>query len=179
MPATLTREPSFRRPRFRRVETPPPFQLTARDLAILHAVARFRFLSSTLIIRLIGGSPRFHRAASQERLVDQPYLKERRREAAMVGPVRHHRNSLSLDRPQTSDRGRGSSHAIDRATRADGGRSALRPQANHAPRCAVKEPQRALEPLLIPRSRSRGCFFRVRMANTGKIEPPTFCKLEG
>ncbi len=29
------------------VEEPPPFQLTARDLAILHAVARYRFLSST------------------------------------------------------------------------------------------------------------------------------------
>ena len=56
MPATLTRPTSLRRPRFRRVETPPPFQLTARDLAILHAVARFRFLSSTLIIRLVGGS---------------------------------------------------------------------------------------------------------------------------
>ena len=57
MPATLSRPTSLRRPRFRRVETPPPFQLTARDLAILHAVARFRFLSSTLIIRLVGGSP--------------------------------------------------------------------------------------------------------------------------
>ena len=56
MPATLSRPTSFRRPRFRRVEEPPPFQLTARDVAILHAVARYRFLSSTLIIRLIGGS---------------------------------------------------------------------------------------------------------------------------
>ena len=56
MPATLLRPQPFRRPRFRRVEEPPPFQLTARDLAILHAVARYRFLSSTLIIRLIGGS---------------------------------------------------------------------------------------------------------------------------
>ena len=56
MPATLSRPTSLRRPRFRRVEAPPPFQLTPRDLAILHAVARFRFLSSTLIIRLVGGS---------------------------------------------------------------------------------------------------------------------------
>ena len=56
MPATLLRPQSFRRPRFRRVEEPPPFQLTVRDIAILHAVARYRFLSSTLIIRLIGGS---------------------------------------------------------------------------------------------------------------------------
>ena len=56
MPATLQRPQPFRRPRFRRVEEPPPFQLTARDVAILHAVARYRFLSSTLIIRLIGGS---------------------------------------------------------------------------------------------------------------------------
>src|SRR5208337_1684652 len=57
MPATLLRSQPFRRPRFRRVETPPPFQLTARDLAILHAVARYRFLSSTLIVSLVGGSP--------------------------------------------------------------------------------------------------------------------------
>ena len=57
MPATLSHPtPPLRRPRFRRVETPPPFQLTARDLAILHAVARYRFLSSTLIISLVGGS---------------------------------------------------------------------------------------------------------------------------
>ena len=56
MPATLLRPQPFRRPRFRRVEEPPPFQLTARDVAILHAVARYRFVSSTLIIRLIGGS---------------------------------------------------------------------------------------------------------------------------
>ena len=56
MPATLLRPQPFRRPRFRRVAEPPPFQLTARDLAILHAVARYRFLSSTVITRLIGGS---------------------------------------------------------------------------------------------------------------------------
>ena len=54
---TITRLQPLRLPRFRRVEEPPPFQLTARDVAILHAVARYRFLSSTLIIRLIGGSP--------------------------------------------------------------------------------------------------------------------------
>jgi len=57
MTATLLRPTFLRLPRFRRVETPPPFQLTARDLTILHAVARFRFLSSTLIICLVGGSP--------------------------------------------------------------------------------------------------------------------------
>lgn len=57
MPATIVRPPSHRLPRFRRVETPPPFQLTPRDFAILYAVARFRFLSSTLIIRVAGGSP--------------------------------------------------------------------------------------------------------------------------
>jgi hypothetical protein len=56
MPATLLHSQPFRLPRFRRADEPPPFQLTARDLAILHAVARYRFLSSTLIIRLIGGS---------------------------------------------------------------------------------------------------------------------------
>jgi hypothetical protein len=56
MPATLLHPQPFRRPRFHRVEEPPPFQLTPRDVAILHAVARYRFLSSTLIIRLAGGS---------------------------------------------------------------------------------------------------------------------------
>lgn len=57
MPVALSHPQPLRRPRFRRVDDPPPFQLTARDFAILHAVARFRFLTSTLIIRLIGGSP--------------------------------------------------------------------------------------------------------------------------
>src|SRR5436190_15059841 len=45
-----------RLPRFRRVEEPLSFQLTARDLAIVHLVARFRFLSSPQIARLVGGS---------------------------------------------------------------------------------------------------------------------------
>jgi len=102
--------------------------------------------------------PRFHRAASQERLVDQPNV-ERRREAAMVRPICHYRNGLSIDRPQTRDRNCRSPHAIDRAARTDAGRSALRTQTHHTPRCTVKEPQRALEPLLIPRSRQRGCLF--------------------
>jgi hypothetical protein len=56
MAASVSSQPPFRRPRFKRVDAPPPFQLTARDFAILHAVARFRFLSSTLINRLAGGS---------------------------------------------------------------------------------------------------------------------------
>ena len=47
---------ALRRPRFRRAETPPRFELTARDLAIIHLVARFRFLSSPQIVRLVGGS---------------------------------------------------------------------------------------------------------------------------
>ena len=95
---------------------------------------------------------RFHRAASQDRLVDQPNV-ERRREAAMVWPIRHHRNGLPLDRPQTGNRDRRSPHAIDRTARADAGRSTLWPQTHHAPRCAVNKSKRGLEPLLIPRSR--------------------------
>ena len=59
---------------------------------------------------------------------------------------------LSIAR-KTRNRDRRSPHAIDRAARADAGRSALRPQTHHAPRCAVKKSQRGLEPLLIPRSR--------------------------
>jgi Replication-relaxation len=44
------------RPRRRRSGTPPPFQLTNRDLDILRAVARYRFLHSGHIRRLIDGS---------------------------------------------------------------------------------------------------------------------------
>lgn len=42
--------------RLSRPANPPPFRLTARDVAILSAVARFRFLSAPQIVRLIGGS---------------------------------------------------------------------------------------------------------------------------
>jgi len=56
MPPTLPGFPITRLPRFRRVEEPPPFQLTPRDLAVIAAVARFRFLSSLQIARLVGGS---------------------------------------------------------------------------------------------------------------------------
>ena len=45
-----------RSPRFRRRKQPPPFELTARDLAMVSLVARFRFLSSLQITRLVGGS---------------------------------------------------------------------------------------------------------------------------
>jgi hypothetical protein len=56
MSETLTAPSITRLPRFRRVDAPPPLQLTARDYAIIHVVARFRFLSSAQITRLIGGS---------------------------------------------------------------------------------------------------------------------------
>lgn len=46
------------RPRRRRSGDPPPFQLTPRDLDILRAVARYRFLHSGHIRRLIAGSER-------------------------------------------------------------------------------------------------------------------------
>ena len=75
----------------------------------------------------------------------------------MDRPIRHHRDSMPCHRPKARDRDRRPPHALDRAARTDAGRSALRAQTHHAPRCAVKEPQRALEPLLILRSRSRGC----------------------
>jgi hypothetical protein len=45
-----------RKPRFRRVAEPPPFQITEGDLAILAAVARHRFMRSTQIARLVGRS---------------------------------------------------------------------------------------------------------------------------
>src|SRR5208282_2548451 len=43
--------------RFHRSETPPPFQLTDRDLRLLAHVARHRFLSSAHLCALDGGSP--------------------------------------------------------------------------------------------------------------------------
>ena len=42
--------------RFKRRNSPPSFQLTARDLAILTHVARHRFLSSKHLSALDGGS---------------------------------------------------------------------------------------------------------------------------
>ena len=45
-----------RSPRFRRRKQPPAFELTARDLAIVNVVARFRFLTAPQISRLVGGS---------------------------------------------------------------------------------------------------------------------------
>lgn len=45
-----------RSPRFRRRKQTPAFELTARDLAIVNLVARFRFLTAPQITRLVGGS---------------------------------------------------------------------------------------------------------------------------
>jgi hypothetical protein len=42
--------------RLSRPAKPPPFLMTERDVTILAAVARFRFLSSDQIVRLVGGS---------------------------------------------------------------------------------------------------------------------------
>ncbi len=44
------------RPRRKRSDNPPPFQLTDRDLEILRAVARYRFLNSDHVRRVIDGS---------------------------------------------------------------------------------------------------------------------------
>lgn len=46
-----------RRPRFRRVSEIPSIQLTKRDIEILRQIHRHRFLRSTHITALIGGSP--------------------------------------------------------------------------------------------------------------------------
>lgn len=56
MPVTSPPPTLGRLPRLRRVEAPKAFQLTARDVAIVHAVARYRFLSSVQIARCVGGS---------------------------------------------------------------------------------------------------------------------------
>ena len=50
-------------------------------------------------------SARFHCPASQDRLVDQPNV-ERRREAPMDRPIRHHRNGVPRYRTQARDRDR-------------------------------------------------------------------------
>lgn len=52
--AALTKP--VRRPRFRRSEEPPTFQLTDRDVEIVHQVARHRFLRSTHISQLLDAS---------------------------------------------------------------------------------------------------------------------------
>ena len=49
-------ETRHRRPRFRRAETPPRFRITERDIDIVRQVARHRFLRSTHLFQLIGGS---------------------------------------------------------------------------------------------------------------------------
>ena len=54
MTATITHKPY--RPRRIRSGTPPPFQLTERDVKIVRLVARHRFLHSQHIWRLVGGS---------------------------------------------------------------------------------------------------------------------------
>ncbi len=46
-----------RRPRFQRAETAPAFRITERDIEIIRQVARHRFLRSTHLFALIGGSP--------------------------------------------------------------------------------------------------------------------------
>ena len=38
--------------------TPPPFRITERDVAMLEAIARYRFLTSEQIRRIVGGSER-------------------------------------------------------------------------------------------------------------------------
>ncbi len=51
--STITIEPVRRRPRFTRVEVPPAFQITERDIAIIREVAHHRFLRSTHISQLL------------------------------------------------------------------------------------------------------------------------------
>jgi len=46
----------FRSPRFKRIPSAPPLQLTDRDTRIIQHVHRHRFLRSTQIVKLVGGS---------------------------------------------------------------------------------------------------------------------------
>ncbi len=53
----LTEPPAgARQKRFQRNDSAPAIRMTSRDLEILRQIARFRFLSSTQIQRLVGGS---------------------------------------------------------------------------------------------------------------------------
>jgi hypothetical protein len=67
---------SARQKRFHRSETPPPFQLTERDLRLIAHVAHHRFLSSAHLIALDGGSPqnvlRSLRVLYDHGLLDRP-----------------------------------------------------------------------------------------------------------
>src|SRR5712691_2492438 len=54
--AMLVETPRRRAKRFERSEIPQPFQLTERDLRLLAHVVRHRFLSSSHLIALDGGS---------------------------------------------------------------------------------------------------------------------------
>src|SRR5687767_11991783 len=47
----------LRRPRFQRSDNAPPIHLTERDIAIIRYIHKHRFLRSTHIRKLIGGSP--------------------------------------------------------------------------------------------------------------------------
>ena len=52
--ATVTPDkPRLRRPRGRRAEASPPFQITARDIAIVHQVWRHRFMTAEHIAALL------------------------------------------------------------------------------------------------------------------------------
>ena len=53
---TTDAPPRKRAPRFRREGEAPRLQITERDIAILRAVRRYRFLRSDHIAKLIGGS---------------------------------------------------------------------------------------------------------------------------
>lgn len=53
----MPNQPPTRLPRFTRAASSPGIALTERDLAILHRVARHRFLTSRQIVRLVGRSP--------------------------------------------------------------------------------------------------------------------------
>ena len=59
--------------RFHRLENPPPFALTPRDLTLLAHVARHRFLSSAQLCALDGGSPQ-NVLRSLRLLFDHGYL---------------------------------------------------------------------------------------------------------
>jgi protein involved in plasmid replication-relaxation len=73
----------IRAKRFQRLENPRPFALTMRDLNLLAHVARHRFLSSTQLTALDGGSPQ-NVLRSLRTLYDHGYLDRPRAQLAAV-----------------------------------------------------------------------------------------------
>ena len=75
--------------RLTRPGVPPPFRITERDVAIVHAIGQFRFLSSQQVQRIVGGSERGVRNRLRNlfahRYLDRPH-RQRAEFAGFINP---------------------------------------------------------------------------------------------